>query len=68
MPDEDIVLIKKWIAAGVPGDQCVPGDNNGKECDGLDVRVCDADGNLARVEMTCSEPTPLCAYGACVLR
>src|SRR5262245_60857100 len=39
LPNEDIKLITNWIKAGVPGGQCVPGDNDGKECDGLDVRA-----------------------------
>jgi hypothetical protein len=68
MPNEDVALFKKWIGAGVPGGQCVPEDNNGKECDGLDVRACDPDGNFGTVQMTCDPTTQLCANGACIMK
>jgi hypothetical protein len=68
MPNEDVALIRNWIAAGVPGGQCVPGDNDGKECDGLDVATCDPDGNFGAVLMTCDAATQLCANGGCVAK
>jgi len=43
-------------------------DNNGKECDGLDVRACDPDGNFGTVQMTCDPTTQLCANGACITK
>ncbi len=60
MPNEDIVLIRKWIAAGAPGAQCIPEDGN--VCISTNVTACNADGNLGNVVMMC---TGSCIAGAC---
>lgn len=61
MPNEDVRLIEKWIAAGAKGAQCVPEEGNA--CVGQNVVACGSDGNLGATLMVC---TTTCSQGACL--
>ena len=61
MPTEDIQLIKRWIASGALGSQCVP--EEGSVCVGNKLTACDSDGNLGATIMVC---TNACSEGACL--
>jgi len=60
LPNADIDLMKKWIAAGVPGAQCVPEDYGGQDCNLNAVVECDSEGNYGATVMACSGATPTC--------
>jgi hypothetical protein len=62
MPDADIQLIERWIAAGVPGAQCIPNEQN-RGCEivpapgGVGVRynaVECVDGNIGALIQACN--------------
>jgi hypothetical protein len=63
MPDADIQLMEAWIAAGVPGAQCEPNDQNrgcvvrfveGQTSPEYDVVEC-VDGNVGAVVTVCPD-------------
>ncbi len=62
MPNEDVELLRKYIAVGAPGAQCDPAANNGMACNNNDVVKCNADWNFGTKVMTC--PTT-CTAGVC---
>jgi len=64
LPNADIDLMKKWIAEGVVGAQCVPEDFGGQDCNENTVVACDAEGNYGAVVMVCSGATPTCVCDA----
>jgi hypothetical protein len=81
LPDVDVELIAAWIAAGVPGAQCVPNEQN-LGCQVRTVTVLGEtrvvnevvecpDGNVGRLIQTCGE-NQVCDYnvrnGLCVSR
>jgi hypothetical protein len=63
LPNADVDLMKKWIAAGVPGAQCDPEEQNGQACNGNNLVTCTSDGNFGTVVTACSGATPSCQCG-----